>query len=466
MKTFIQNGSNLQVSVNGGSYSNYTPEIGDIIIPQVNGVKRAPDSIEHAYLEDMYSYGIEWDSSVSSTICTRIGNPLLHKSLPIQSQYKGCVAQKGQIMYYLNPNDWSKKADGTASRLDGYDGVVKVATPRFYGKSGVNGTKRWVRISTVKIDNSWTEIPALLIDAYQPTIINSVPSNFGYMSTLPVNSLVSIANTATWCRGGGNRSSYDTYLSSEPFRTDLGKPRTAITRPNYRTYANNAGEKLITYDLFKWVVWWSYAIEYANFNSQIGFNAAKTADGYAQGGLGNGLTNVNSTKWSEYTGYYPLCPNGYTNNLGNFSGTKQMTLPATASITSSSTHYAIRWRGLENIFGNIWTFIDGIVLNGTNVYTGGNTDDKSKLKLISTKRCTSSGNTQDIDLQSTGEFIPSAVGSSKFGDYYWYAADDRLLLVGGCAHDGSQAGLFAFVSNFGLAHAYAHIGALSYTELR
>nr|DAF44364.1 MAG TPA: hypothetical protein [Podoviridae sp. ct8Lf7] len=33
--------------------------------------------------EDLYSYGVQWDINVSDPKLTRIGNPLLHKSLPI-----------------------------------------------------------------------------------------------------------------------------------------------------------------------------------------------------------------------------------------------------------------------------------------------------------------------------------------------------------------------------------------------
>jgi hypothetical protein len=32
---------------------------------------------------DMLSYGVEWDITVADPACTRIGNPLFHKSLPI-----------------------------------------------------------------------------------------------------------------------------------------------------------------------------------------------------------------------------------------------------------------------------------------------------------------------------------------------------------------------------------------------
>nr|DAJ84439.1 MAG TPA: hypothetical protein [Bacteriophage sp.] len=35
--------------------------------------------------ELLLSYGISFDSTIADPQCTRIGNPLLHKSLPIQS---------------------------------------------------------------------------------------------------------------------------------------------------------------------------------------------------------------------------------------------------------------------------------------------------------------------------------------------------------------------------------------------
>ena len=54
---------------------------------------------------DLYSYGVEWDVTVASPELTRIGNPLLHKSLPIQSAYRGCVANNDVVNYYLFPDD-------------------------------------------------------------------------------------------------------------------------------------------------------------------------------------------------------------------------------------------------------------------------------------------------------------------------------------------------------------------------
>ena len=59
--------------------------------------------------------------------------------------------------------------NGRSCLLYTSDGDVMIHTPKFYGKSGSNGNKRWVRISTVKVDTSWVEIPEMFISAYRIT---------------------------------------------------------------------------------------------------------------------------------------------------------------------------------------------------------------------------------------------------------------------------------------------------------
>lgn len=299
---------------------------------------------------DLYSYGVEWDITVSSPILTRIGNPLLHKSLPIQSAYRGCVANNGVVNYYLYPDDWAYKEDGiTPSVLDGTDGTVRVHTPKFYGKSGSNGNKRWVRISLVKIDDSWVEIPELLIDAYRSTVDNTVPAT---------PKAVSVVNTTEAFRGGGNRAQFDKYLTTEldtkdAFRSDLGKPRTNLSRATMRTYATNAGSELLCYEYYKWIFYWNYVIEYANFNSQAEYNAKLTSEGYRQGGLGNGITNMN--EWYNYNSIYPLNPCGFGNSIGNFTGIKDLVIPSFQYIVYSNNF---------NAWGNNTTII--VATNSSN----------------------------------------------------------------------------------------------------
>ena len=449
---------------------------GQILVNNGNGTAEWQDNqgggggIDYTGLEDIYSYGVEWDSTVADPTLTRIGNPLLHKSLPIQSQYKGCVANGAEINYYLNPNDWSQKADGTPSVLDGTDGTVRVHIPKFYGKSGVEGTKRWVRMSTIKMDNTWIEIPEMLVDAYRSTVDTTV-------SATP--KAVSVVNTTAQFRGGGNRTANDTYLDTDAFRSDLGKPRANISRANMRTYATNAGSEILCYEYYKWIFHWAWVVEYATLNSQKAYTADLTAEGYHQGGLGDGVTTWNGN-WNTYNGYYPLTPCGYCNDIGNFTGVKDLVIPETvineSTTVASKTFKVPRWRGFDNPFGDIWTNLDGIILEGTaanqpsSVYTttdptafGDDNTAKGKMTVAGTE-IASDGWIKDYDLGETGEIIPSVVGGSAttyMCDYHYCNASStalRTLFVGGGAHYGGRAGLGCFYSGNGVGNASTSVG--------
>ena len=431
-------------------------------------------TIDYTGLEDIYSYGVEWDTTVADPALTRIGNPLLHKSLPIQSQYKGCVANNGVVNYYLDPNDWSKKITGEDSVLDGTDGTVRVHTPKFYGKSGTNvqdSNKKWVRISTIKMDDTWIEIPEMLIDAYRSTVDTT---------TSATPKAVSVVNTTAQFRGGGNRTANDTYLDTDAFRSDLGKPRTNISRANMRTYATNAGSEMLCYEYYKWIFYWAWVIEYATFNSQAAYNAELTAEGYHQGGLGDGVTTWDGTNWNNYNSYYPLTPCGYCNEFGNFTGVKDLVIPETVvseTVTVATKTFKVpRWRGFDNPFGDIWTNLDGVILERTaanqpsSVYTTTDTsafgDDntaKGKMTVAGTE-VASDGYIKAFDLGEKGEIIPSAVGGSNttyMCDYHYCNASStalRTLLVGGYANYGGSAGLGCFDSTNGVSNAYANVG--------
>lgn len=448
---------------------------GQILVNTGDGTAEWQDNqggtIDYTGLEDIYSYGVEWDTTVADPKLTRIGNPLLHKSLPIQSQYKGCVANNAVINYYLDPNDWSKKITGEASVLDGTDGTVRVHTPKFYGKSGTNvqdPNKKWVRMSTIKMDDTWTEIPEMLVDAYRSTVNQTG------------NKAVSVVNTTAQFRGGGNRTANDTYLDTDAFRSDLGKPRTNISRANMRTYATNAGSEMLCYEYYKWIFYWAWVIEYATFNSQAAYNAELTSEGYHQGGLGDGVTTWNGD-WNTYNVYYPLTPCGYCNEFGNFTGVKDLVIPETvineSTTIATKTFKVPRWRGFDNPFGDIWTNLDGVIIekdsvandNSANVYT---TSDSSKFGDDATARdnmtkagteCKDEGYIKVFDLGEKGEIIPSAVGGSTttyMCDYHYISTGTslRTLIVGGRADYSGTAGLGCFLSSNGVDLTYATVG--------
>lgn len=395
-----------------------------ILAWQSDGVAKWEDlSNVFGNLEDVLAYGVQWDDNQIDSHLTRIGNMSLHKSLPIQNQLKGCIAQGNVVQYWLDNNDWRFKSSVSnpanvtlglgstlslfkipsinqvdintgryfycienttkcigkitnvsgedvtvewdnapttvpkkivmGSMLDGFDGTVKIYCPEFYILSQHKNSKHRVLISTVKLSDQWEYQPAILVDAYKCTVLNA-KTDYGYLATLPINSAISVVNTNAYCRGGENRASLDQYLTGDHksiWNTDLGKPRTNINRTTMRTYAQNAGCDLINYNQYKNIFYWLYVIEYANFNCQEEMQSL-TAEGYRQGGLGQGLSNF-LTECVEQ-GHTSMCaPCGVGDTLGN--RTDQI-----LAADTKGTYYIPRWRGFENTFGELYTVIDGL----------------------------------------------------------------------------------------------------------
>lgn len=467
-KSEITTGGNVDdVQVNGVSVvenkiANIKPAtkegLGVVKVGDGLNVTDGTISVDPEYFVNMKSYGVEWDTTVADPACTRIGNMSYHKSLPIQSEYKGCLVKNGKVNYYLDPNDWSKKADGTPSVLDGTDGDVMVHIPKFYGKSGSNGNKRWVRIATTKIDSSWVEIPEMFVSAYHNTIYTDGNAT----------KVASVVSTDAKYRGGGMRSAYDEHLATDQFKTDLGKPVSGIKKSVMRTYATAAGQELLCYEFYKWIFYWNYVIEYANFNSQKEFNSELTSDGYHQGGLGPGMTTFSYSSWGTYNEHYAITPCGYTNEFGNFSGVKTIQIQS-----PEITLYANRWRGFENPFGDISTNLEGIIIKrdteraNSNVYT---TTDISKygedysLFNIAGVEIGDYGWIKTFDIGSKAEIIPSSVDGSQSTykcDFIYcnpYLTVKRWLCVGGNASMGTKAGLGFLSSDNDLDGSGSNVG--------
>lgn len=409
------------------------------------------------YLEEQCSYGIEWDTAVSSSACTRIGNVALHKSLPVQSLMKGCLLNdSGKVVEYLTPTNWK------AHTLDGSIGQVMVEIPAHYRKFETDGTKRRARISLFPIPG-YHFVPKGYMGAYEATVQRST------------NKLCSVANMDADYRGGNNNTAWD-----GSYRSLLGRPATVISRTNFRKYARNRNSataewNCADYNLYKTLVW-LYYIEYANFNCQLAFNAQKDASGYAQGGLGNGVTNT--PDWNGFNGYYPFVPCGHTDELGNASGEVAYTMLKEDG-TTHGTVMVPRYRGIENPFGHIWQWTDGInveissaadgdtskvyVCNDPALYNDSNYNGYTMRGLEARKE----GYVKSIILGEYGEIMPEAVGGGSttyFADYHYtnIPASGKVLrgvLFGGAALDGASAGLASASSNRAPSATYAYLGS-------
>lgn len=511
-----------------------------------------PDDIKVSVL-DLMSYGISWKPNVADPVVTRVGNMSYHKTLPIQNNMRGCIAQMkdgAKIMYFLDPTDWRWRENPRGSMLrdqaltvtestytltndifstlqyenqwlkindipcqilvidtstntatikpdspidagnydvelgavlNGYDGEVMVLVPEFWIKSWDTATQREVRVSPSKIDDTWEHQPRILIGAYRDTVLNTIPENMGYLSTLENNSALSVMNTNSYCRGGNNSSTYDAYITSDRFRSMLGKPRTAISRATMRANCRRSGKEILSYLQYKRVLYWLYFIEYANFNCQAEFNSELTSEGFRQGGLGDGVTTINSNYWNFYIGYHSLVPNGYTNEFGNGTNIKAMTIVmptvSDGEPTSSTTQYVPRWHGIENPFGDISINVDGVIINSSSIVENGKkynevyaTDDPllysdsdyNKMRVVGIE-CNEKGYIKEFNLGNTAEIIPRLIG----GDSTQYKCDHHLinantglrtLIFGGTSPDFGAAGLGYFLSSSVVGGSNAYTG--------
>lgn len=301
-----------------------------------------------------YYYGIEWDKTVSNPIPTRVGKDELHKSLPVQSLMRRCILKDdGTVNYYLHANDSSKRDNGAAANLTGADGQFMVELPDAYMRFEMDGNK----------------CRALMSDRPLPGFIKwrkdyvSADEACVQRST---NTLCAVVNTDADYRGGGNNAAYD-----ETDHTLLGRPATSFNLTDFRIFARKRGS--VSWNCYLYQthrkLWWLFAIEYCNFNSQAAFNAALTADGFRQGGLGAGVTTLNSNAWSTWSNYNPFIPCGHTLSLGNHTGIVDYVLPA--GYGSTLTVAVPSYRGVTNPFGHIWKWTDGCLCNVQSDAAGG-----------------------------------------------------------------------------------------------
>ena len=401
------------------------------------------------YLEEQCSYGIEFDTTISSPTCTRIGNTDLHKSLPIQSRMRGCLLDdNGQVVEYLDPRDW------TGQVRDGSRGQVMVEIPMHYRKFETNGTKRVVRLSEHPLPG-YHQVPQMYVSAYEASIERST------------GKLCSVVNEATDYRGGNNNANYD-----GTYRSFLGRPVTSISRTEFRTAARKRKSGSSEWNCYLYQVhkalFWLFTVEYATLNSQAAFNAELTSEGYRKGGLGEGVSDWFYSDWSTFNGSYPFVPCGHTDSLGNRTGDVAYTA-LNADGSELKTSNVPRYRGVENPFGHIWKWTDGCNIQASATQENGGTGlskafichDPANFQDSNYANYSHVGNIdrvggyiKEVLFGVGGEILPKLAGGGSttyFCDNHWKSfptSGEALcgLLFGGHADNGASAGL-AFASS-------------------
>lgn len=401
--------------------------------------------IDSTNAESFYSYGVTWQTGSLNATLARIGNLDLHRSLPIQNKMRGCtLADNGTVNHYFK-DDWSANEDGTPIKKDGSDGMVMIEIPEFYVKCQSKNGIDSMSISEYALDG-YTLVKKQYVSAYEATVDRTKSDTL---------KLASVVNTTANFRGGNNNAERD-----EAENTQLGMPLTSTTRANFRKYARNraTGTKWNMLDFFATnTIWLLYTIEYASWNSQLVFNANLTDNGFKQGGLGSGVTNVTGADWNTFNNYYPIIPCGTSDSLGNGTGEVEYTLPSTFKLDNVVKVKVPRYRGIENPFGHLWKNVDGVIFDIKSDADGGT----STIYLAKTEADYGDTVTEGFSelgqlprangfISNTylGTFLPSAAtgagsttGRCDNFETIITSSSLRTLFCGGSANNGANAGL-------------------------
>lgn len=400
-------------------------------------------------LTETSSYGIK--IHIATGVVTRIGNGILHASLPIQSRMKGCLlSDAGAVLEYLPATSWA------GVDRSGESGQVMVEIPDHYRKTWTDGVYNYILISEYPLAG-FTYIPKHYVGAYQAALDNT--------------KLCSVANPAL--RGGDGTNWDGTY------RSLLGMPRTNMRRYEYKAAARARNASATT----EWNVWmynsyvaltWLMCIEYGTLNLQLPVNALLDSNGYKQGGLGAGVSNLVSAAWNTYNSQNPFIPCGYSDGLGNRSGEVAFEMPTEYG---ELTTYVNRYRGVELPFGHIWQWLDGINIEiktdadgGTSkVYVCENPANLSDTVYTNYEYRgllpRTNGYVKEALLGSNGDIAPSVVGAGETSYYcdYFYTnvstSELKGVRVGGHASNGSGGGPFYVNSVYAPAYGVARLGS-------
>lgn len=423
-------------------------EYGDISTEWSPAWEDIPD------LEERYAYGVEWDTASSSPDGVRVGNMQLHRELPIQSKLRSVILDNnGGIKNYLNNSNWGNIDTEYLTES------IMTEIPEHWYKFYQDGTKFRMMLSAIPLPG-YNHIDQFYISSFESGIdrgSSTLISSYGVGST-NVNK-----------RGGDNTSEWD-----GTYRSLLGCPVTYLTRDQFRQAARKRGSgwEMYTYGAHK-TLFWLFAVEYATLNSQKPFNAQKDANGFSQGGLGEGASQM--TDWINFNNANPLIPCGYTNEFGNGSGEKAYVVK-NASDGTYATLMANRYRGIENPFGHIWKYTDGANIQVTTGDAGlsilWTTDDPSNFSDTSytgyNKKgniCRTNGYAKKMLLGEDGDIVATEIGGSSstyWCDYYYtYTSANRMqvVLVGGGADNGSNTGLAGVATKDTPSGAYRHFGS-------
>ena len=155
-------------------------------------------------------------------------------------------------------------------------------------------------------------------------------------------------------------------------------------------------------------------------------------------------------------------------------GTDKVLTPSGSSVSNSSGIYQMRYRYVEDLWGNQWAIIADVLIQDHQAYVCKDptkfadsiTSDYERVGYVN---AATNGWTKELGWDKAHPYVrlPFVVGGSNttyFCDYYWQNGGLRVAYVGGILNSGTSDGLVAWACDHDVGYAWFAFGArLSYT---
>lgn len=350
-------------------------------------------------------FGVCWDTSNSSTALTRL--------TPSTDPY-GLVTR--------SVTTEPKPAVGTGSGSSPFDAYAPWSGMKECNLNASGTVTAWKGDSGFSRSNDYTMV--FIPEFYVAAKRNGTKQYF-YVSDKPKTGMTKHPGSGKYV--GRYHMNSGGYSISSPY------PWVNITRLTARNKAKSVGSKFHLYDFATYcAIIFLYVVEFADWN--------------CQNKIAYGRVNQSSAITS-----------GKTDTMVYHTGT------AGSRISDGAAECQYRW--IENLWGNVYQWVDGFNANGTTVYY---CTDPSKYADDTATGYTkigtlpASGYIKDLIVTDNGLLIPKTTGGSEttyIPDYMWSSSGWRVLCVGGDWSYGANAGLLCFFANNASSNSNSSISA-------
>ncbi|RHT27779.1 hypothetical protein DW806_06590 [Butyricicoccus sp. AM32-19] len=348
-------------------------------------------------------FGVCWDTSNSSTALTRL--------TPSTDPY-GLVT--------CSVTTEPKPAVGTGSGSSPFDAYAPWNGMKECNLNASGTVTAWKGDSRFSHDCDYTMV---FIPAFYVAQKRSGTKQYFYVSDKP--------KTGFTKHPGSGKYIGKYHMGSVRPSTALVSPYVNITRATARSNAKSKGSKFHLYDFATYcAIIFLYIVEFANWNCQTK--------------IGQGFVSRNSSTQSGAT-------DSMTYHTGRASGTDGQT--------------SVQYRWIENLWGNVYQWVDGFNANGTAAYYCTDPSkyaDDTATGYTNIGTLPASGWIKDLTVTDNGLLIPKTSGGSEttyVPDYAYSDPDWRVLCVGGDWNEGTYAGLLSFNASTSSSGSYSNVSA-------